>query len=313
MLDRLRYLKYRFKYKYAPYLFLSKPVDVSLELSSYCNCYCGYCYHAQKKVPFKKEHMGFHTAETIIHDAADNEINSLKFNWRGESTLNPDFFKITKLAKDLASRSRFIDRISNSNFKFSTKNEDIFRAFCHQTKVKISLDSFSKNVYELQRSGSNHELVLTNINKLYNYPNRNNEIVIQAIRTELNKDEDIFGEVKKRWPSALVSVRNVVSDRNDKDITEVNSRDFNNRQRCLQAFNRLVFDTEGNAYPCCIDIKNQLILGNIYTHTIMELFNGPILKSLRKSLKNKSMFNFDPCKSCSSYESFKGFKAGWTS
>lgn len=313
----LNYLLYRLKYRYAQFLNLKKPVDISIELASYCNQRCGYCFHAdQENLPFKTGFMSYDTAMLIIADAADLGINSLKFNHKGESTLNPNFARITKFAKDHASGSTFIDRITNSNFKFSNNNEDIFKGLCNQTKVKVSFDSFIKEVLETQRKGANYELILKNIDKFYNYPDRKDtEIVIQAVRTQLNKDEDIYSEAKKRWPDATISIRDMVGGRVEKnlDSLEVKPRDFDNRQACIQAYARLVFDWQGNAQVCCVDLAGKLNIGNIHDNSIYEIFNSEKAKKIRKSLKDKSIFNSNPCKTCSSHESFKGYSHPWGS
>lgn len=313
----LNYLLYRLKYRYAQHLNLGKPVDISIELASYCNQRCSYCFHAdQENLPFKTGFMSYDTAMLIIADAADLGVNSLKFNHKGESTLNPNFARITKLAKDHASGSTFIDRITNSNFKFSNNNEDIFKGLCNQTKVKVSFDSFIKEVLETQRKGANYDLILKNIDKFYNYPDRKNtELVIQAVRTQLNKDEDIYSEAKKRWPSATISIRDMVGGRVEKDLTnlEVKERDFDNRQACIQAYARLVFDWQGNAQVCCVDLAGKLNIGNIHDHSIHQIFNSEKAKKIRKALKDKSAFNSNPCKTCSSHESFKNYKHPWGS
>ena len=126
----LRYGLYRFKYLNGQHLPLKAPVDVSLELSSLCNMRCTYCYHADKKaMPFKQKLMSWETARQILLEASELGVNSLKMNWRGESTQNPIFPRVTALAKDLSNKSVFIDRVTNSNFKFDTNNDEIFRGF----------------------------------------------------------------------------------------------------------------------------------------------------------------------------------------
>lgn len=313
----LKYYLYRFKYRFSPQLKLNRPVDISLELASICNMSCNYCYHSDtKNVPFKKGMMDLLTAKLIIAEAADLGVNSLKFNYRGESTLNPAFKEITSFAKEHAVGSTFIDRLTNSNFKFITNRDDIFEGLCNQTKVKVSLDSMIPGVLEKQRNGSSFELITANIDKFYNYKSRKNtELVIQAVRTKLNENEDIESEVKKRWPSVTLSIRDVVSGRVNKDIKdyEIKERDFSNRQSCLQAHARLIFDWDGNAQVCCPDISSKLQFGNIRDQSIMEIFNSKKFIQLRESLLNKSAFKFDPCKNCSSHESFKGYKHPWGS
>lgn len=297
---------------------LSVPVDVSLELSSSCNQKCGYCYHAdQNNLPFTKGVMKPEIGLTIINQAAELGVNSLKFNWKGESTINPAFAMLTGHAKSLARGSTFIERLTNSNFKFRTDKDDIFDGLCHQTKVKVSYDSFSKHVFETQRAGGDHDITTRNIDKFYNYPNRKNtEIVIQAVRTKLNKDEDLEGQAKKRWPETTISIRDMVAGRvENSDVVDLENRvrDSSERQSCLQAQVRIIFNYAGKAFPCCPDIGEKLAIGDIRSDSLWEIFNSVAAKDLRKSLKNKTAFDKDPCKGCSSFETFKGFKPSWNS
>ena len=315
--ERLNHFNYRFKYRFGGSLNLKVPVDVSLELSSACNQSCVYCYHASKAtLPFDQKFMSYVLAKDIIREAADLGVNSIKFNYRGESTLNPHFEPITYLAKRYARGSTFIDRITNSNFKFKTSRDDIFQGLCHQTKVKVSFDSFRKEIFEKQRAGGIFELALANVDKFYNHPLRKDtELVLQAVRTQANADEDIEGFVKKRWPSASISIRDVVQGRVDKDLSKVlvKKLDPTKRQSCLQAHVRIIFTHDGKAQACCPDIASKITLGDIKTMTIKEIFNSEIARQLRKDLKSGKAFDNDPCKTCSSHETYAGFKPPWGS
>lgn len=310
------YHAYRYNYTRAPKLNHHKPVDVSLELTSLCNQKCGYCYHSAE-TPFKKGMMELKTAQLIIAQAADLNVPSIKLNWKGESTLNPHFKTITEFAKEHASNRVFIERLTNSNFKFRNDRDDIFEGLCNQTKVKVSFDSFIPGVMEQQRAGSIPELTLRNIDRFYNHPKRvNTEIVIQSVITNLNKNEDIYGEVKKRWPSATVSIRDMVAGRVENEKVkelENRKRDTDNRQSCVQAHARLIFNWDGIAFPCCVDITESMPLGDIKTTNLHQIFNSNEALTLRKALLDKSAFNCGACKGCSSYESYKGFKPLWNS
>lgn len=311
-----RYDEYRHKYLNAPKLNLTAPVDVSLELSSLCNMACSYCYHGDKKnLPFKQSLMAPEVIKKILNQAADLGVNSVKFNWRGESTMNPMFCAATAWAKGLATGSTFIDRITNSNFKFETTREDIFKGLCNQTKVKVSYDSFNPKVFETQRYLGDHAKTTRNIDTFYNWPGRNNILVIQAVRTKANADEDIEGNARKRWPSALISIRDMVGGRIEKDLSAVahKVRDYSERQSCIQAHARLIFDWNGEAVPCCPDIKQELKLGNIKDRTMSEIFNSQEAFRLRQDLLSLKAFESSPCKNCSSFETFKGFQPSFDS
>jgi radical SAM protein with 4Fe4S-binding SPASM domain len=316
MLQKLNQLIYRSKYVYARNLNLAAPVDVSLELSSYCTNACGYCYHGSpKELPFKRNKMDTQLALKIIDQAAALGVHSLKFNGRGESTMHNDFEEITFYARERAKGRTFIDRLTNSNFNFKHNREDIFRGLCNQTKVKVSFDSFRKDIFEKQRKGSKYEETLANMSKFYNYAGRNNEMVVQAVRTKLNADEDLEGEIKRRFPSATASIRDVVGGRINRDLSaiETKKRDVDNRESCIQAHARLIIHADGKTSPCCPAFKEDLLIGDLNTQTLLEVWKSKQANDLRKSLKNKTAFDKDPCKNCSSHESYKGYRAPWNS
>lgn len=317
----LRHFWYRFRFRYGQHLPLRSPVDVSLELASTCNQWCTYCYFADPdNLPFQRGFMKTATAEEILFQAAELRVPAVKFNWKGESTLHPDFRKITGYARALSYHypGAFIDRLSNSNFKFATSREDIFEGLCHQTKVKVSFDSFDKKVFETQRAGGNWDLTYANLKKFHDHPLRKEtgtKLVIQAVRTTLNADEDIAGRAAIEFPDAEISIRDMVAGRVEKDVSalEHRARDLSGRQSCLQAHVRVIFNHDGLAAPCCPSIREDLIIGDIRKNSLYEIFNSAQAKALRKSLKDKSAFKLDPCRTCSSHESYANFKPSWNS
>jgi radical SAM protein with 4Fe4S-binding SPASM domain len=316
MLKKINYNLYRFKYNHSRWLNLKTPVDVSLELMSRCTNSCGYCYFADRKnLPFKQGAMKTDLAFKILDDAESIGVHSLKLNYRGESTMHPDFEMITWYAKKLAHGSTFIDRVTNSNFNFPLEKDSVFRGLCNQTKVKVSFDSFIKEIFEEQRKGSKYEQTIANIDKFYNYPGRDNILVVQSVRTQLNKDEDLEHEIKSRWPGASVSIRDCVTGRNNSDLSSIvaTDRDHSERQSCTQAHARLMIGYDGRVQVCCPDIGSKLIIGDANNMKLKDIWNSEAAISIRESLKNKSAFEKDPCKGCSSFETFKNFKKVWDS
>lgn len=311
---KIDYKIYRFKYNNAPKLNLSVPVDLCLELSSACQNRCGYCYHSkQESLPFKKGFMDFALAKSCIEQGAELGVNSFKSNYRGEASLNPRFRDIMWLVKQHSKGSTYVDRVSNTNFNFANTREDLFEGFAYQTKVKVSFDSFDHKVMETQRAKSNPALVEKNIDTFYNHPFRikyDTKLVVQAVRTNLNKDEDIEHEAKKRWPSILVSTRDCVEGRVDSDVSAyVNvKRDDSERQSCIQFHARLIVNHDGRVTGCCPDTASELIIGDANKDSIHTIFNSGKAKQIRKSLLDKTAFEKSPCKNCSSFETFKGYK-----
>jgi radical SAM protein with 4Fe4S-binding SPASM domain len=107
----------------------------------------------------------------------------------------------------------------------------------------------------------------------------------------------------------------MVGGRVDADLSglENRRRDSSERQSCIQAHARLIVHWDGKTSGCCPSIANNLILGDATKDSLYTIFNGEPAKTLRKALLDKSAFNKEPCKSCSSFETFKGYKAPWES
>lgn len=310
---------YRYRYNFAPKLGLTVPVDMLLELSSACTISCFYCYqNDQKNLPFKKGLMNFDLAKSLIEQGAELGVHSIKLNGRGEGTMHPRFRDIAALAKSHASSGTYIDRLTNSNFYFRRNQEEIFEGLSHQTKVKVSFDSFIPEVFEKQRTGASFDNVFGNINQFYNHPLRiksGTEVVIQSVRTLLNKDEDLEAQIKKHWPSAKASIRDMVGGRVGNDLSELEhkKRDTDNRQECVQASARAIVHHDGKVAPCCPSYRGDLIIGDANKDSLYTIFNSIVAKQLRQDLKTGKAFELDPCKTCSSHESYKGFKKVWTS
>jgi len=310
MLKYIEHKIYRYKYLNAPKLNLKSPVDVSLELSSFCTNSCGYCYHADpKKLPFTRGKMKKDLAIKIINEAAEIGVHSLKWNYRGEATMNPIFEDVTAFAKSKAKGLTFIDRVLNSNFNFDINREDIFRGLCNQTKVKVSFDSFRKEIFEKQRKGSNYEKTIANIDKFYNWQGRENALVVQAVRTTLNADEDLEAEIKKRWPEAKASIRDVVSGRVEKDISSIimKNRDESERQSCIQAHARVLVNHDGKVQMCCPDIGSKLLIGDCNKEHLRDIWKSQFALEMRKALLDKTAFNKNPCRNCPSFETYKNY------
>ena len=106
-----------------------------------------------------------------------------------------------------------------------------------------------------------------------------------------------------------------VEGRVEKDLknTVVRHRDTTQRQSCNQAHVRLMIHHDGKVGPCCPAIKGDLIIGDVNTQTVSEVFNSYQARTLRKELKNGKAFETNPCKTCSSFESYANYKPNWNS
>ena len=119
---------------------------------------------------------------------------------------------------------------------------------------------------------------------------------------------------KKYWPSASLSVRDVVTGRSEKNYDDLLVKGkIADRIPCKQAFVRLIFAWDGKCSPCCPNIGMDICLGDIHQSTVKQIFNSFAAWKLREELKSGVAFKKNPCENCSSHESYAGYKPNFKS
>jgi hypothetical protein len=148
------------------------PLNVDIELASLCNLACPFCFwgeadfNTQMLAPAadgkaKKRLMPTELALRIIDEAAEIGVPALKFNWRGESTIHPDYSSILKYARALyrngsrgdggiskLSRPAFHELLVNTN---ANCKDHAIEGLMAATKVMVSLDSTVPETYKVMR------------------------------------------------------------------------------------------------------------------------------------------------------------------
>lgn len=301
------------------------PLNLDIELSSACNLRCPFCFIADPNfdnmIREKSEDgrprqrlMPTEMAISLIDQAAKLGIPALKFNWRGESTLHPDYSKILTYARNKTrggcnecdGYEAFYDILINSNFDFKPRAlEGVLSA----TKVMVSLDSCNPEIHANMRVGSNFFNVLGNIRQVLQAGHPN--VWIRRVVTSLNKHENFKADCNRAFGNfgKFQVSEHMVFDRN---VEEKHSPDVHlsapelERQYCGYPSQRLVITSAGLAIPCCIALMENLIVGDVKKQSLTEIWNGEKLKDLRVVLRNSEKEKMsDACKSCSSWMAYK--------
>jgi radical SAM protein with 4Fe4S-binding SPASM domain len=266
------------------------PLNLDIELSTACNLRCPFCFIQSDKyksstTPFMNKHL----AMLAIDNAHELGIPALKFNWRGEPTIHPDFSEI--LAH--TARYDFKEVLINTNGNYPSS---ALYAFLHCTKVMFSLDSFSATTYKQMRPGGNLNKVLDNIEALTQFGHRN--IWVRRVLTDSNKAEDFKSSCAQKFGDKVKVAEHHCFDR-------VKAQKANyKRTYCAYPSQRLVMATDGTVYPCCIDYHGKLEIGKFPKDSLAEMWGGLKMKLLRASLKKGEVIP-RVCKSCTSWMAYK--------
>ncbi len=66
---------------------------------------------------------------------------------------------------------------------------------------------------------------------------------------------------------------------------------------CIRPIYSIGIDYSGNVLVCCDDYFNQIKVGNVSNDKLIDIWNSPLYREIRKNIKN-GKFEFDICKKC---------------
>lgn len=266
------------------------PLNIDIELSTYCNMTCKMCPQSKIK---KRNFMDIHLAKKIIIEAEKIGVPSIKLNWRGESTLHPQFREICEFIQT----KKFKEVILNTNGSFDfTKYQTVNKTF---SKIIFSLDSLKPNTFNKIRPGINLHFILS---KLYLFNNEKVKINF----TVQSENENEFAEMEK-WclENRYEFNPRLMFPRTGFDKLYVhNKRIILGRKNCGYPFQRLVISHEGKVYPCCVDWDEIYCVGNIRKQSMIDIWHGCEINNIRKDLSGAVKQN-RLCKFCTSWLGYK--------
>lgn len=299
------------------------PLNVDIELASLCNLRCPFCFipdpNFEKFIATKSEDgkprrrlMTKGMAFKIIDECAEIGVPSLKMNFRGESTLHPDYSNILDYARNKGSGERgryreyvcaFHEILVNTNANCPA---NAIGGLMAATKVMVSLDSMNPEIYPQMRVGGSLDDAKETIWELVKRGHPN--VWVRRVLTKLNAKEDFFGAVKKEWGDMVHVSQHYCFDRNAKENSEISGCSHDERmprRYCGYPSQRLVISSVGDCYPCCLDLKETMPVGNINKQSILDIWNGDAIKKIRKSLKtNDESQMTETCKNCQSWMAY---------
>lgn len=267
------------------------PLHIDLELSSLCNLKCPMCYTItdsfKKKV--KKGYMDFELLKKVIDEIA-GKVYAIRLSYRGEPTLHPNFIDAIKYAKD-----KGIEEVSilTNGAKLDI---EYFKKICKAgiDWITISIDGVD-NEYNKIRKPLKFSDTLKKLADIKKYKDENNlikpVIKVQGIWPAIRPNPTLY--YKTLSPFADLLAFNPLIDYLRKDDEIVYEENFS----CPQLYQRLTIGSNGNIMMCSNDEDEEVILGNIETDTIYDIWHGEKLNSIR-NIHNNDFKNLSVCKLC---------------
>ena len=305
----------------------SVPLNIDIELASLCNLACPFCFwgetdfnkemqkHADDGKP-KKRLMPTAMALKIIDEAAAMGVPALKFNWRGESTIHPDYSTILKYAslkevggendkeEDGCYRPAFHELLVNTN---GNCKDHAIEGLMAATKVMISLDSCVPETYAKMRVNGQLSNAIAVGKELIRRGHPN--LWFRRVITKANQEEPFKRQVDVIFGGAGYQVsEHYCVDRSDdsKHESTANPAAYE-RTYCGYPSQRMMIGSDGSVYPCCVDYDGTMPMGKWTGEaggTLADLWMNAKFQELRGELRCGT-FKSEACKNCTSWMAYK--------
>ena len=288
---------------------LSTPFVINVDPASACNFKCNFCFHSGNTKMEKKGIMDWITYRTVIKDMKlfETKIKTLRLYAFGEPLLNPKLPDMIKLAKD-SNVCEDIDTTTNGSLLTPELNRSIIDAGID--RINISVNGINSEQYK-QFTGCKIDFdhYVNNIAELYHM--KNECVIFIKINGDVISKEDqdkfiaIFTPISDGC--AVEHVMNCWYDF-DMDNIETNKKvgvygqPLTHVNICPYIFYSFCVQYDGAVSACFLDWNRKLVIGNLYESSLLDIWDGELLRTLRYLMLLNHRSTLPICHNCNQLE-----------
>lgn len=262
---------------------------MGLELTSKCNLRCGMC-------PLPVLRRPYEDMEWPLVEKAEREIhgNGLKLKWlheMGEPLLYSRIDDAIRL---------FPEASLSTNGLVLTPEVGAKLLASPLKRIRICVDSIDPKIYPQLRTGGDFDKLVDLTKKfLVQAKGAPLRVEIQKMRSRLTQDETIDDFRKlfdlRQYKNARVIERTCEAlDVNEE--TDLHGKFYG----CVQGafFTWVVIFADGRVTHCCYDAHGDQVLGDLKTHSLREILDGPRFAEMQDAFTRRDFSNLPRCGEC---------------
>lgn len=256
------------------------PVEIALELTNHCNLRCVMC-----PVPGLRRKRGF-MDETVFRKITGDISKESGFlllpQGFGELLLHKKWFQLLAYASNREIQPVIV--LTNGMF---LNEENILGLLKTVDTIVVTIDGVTAKTYESIRVKGSLEIVTMNIERFLEMRGYHERpyLVLRIIRMEETEGE--IERFRASWSKKIgkgdiIQIADCIDWAGNiayRDIHEIQTRKV--RHPCRMLWKNLSVYYNGQVSPCCYDAEGELIVGNVISHGLKEIWNGPLLRNLR--------------------------------
>ena len=255
------------------------PIYLVIETTSVCNLTCPMCPWPELNRAY--EHMSYALYQKLVLESAGH-VEFAYLHFMGEPLIHP------KLAQmiDFAEQHNVRTGLSTNAMLL---NEARARALLDSrlSLLILSVDATNEADYAKYRTGGNLKLVKQNIHRFLEMKERSRSrlaAVVQMIDLgqphaekaaffrEWNRRADVVIKPYQDWGQQSVRITRAFG------VSESTSSEHG---RCPEPWRGALVCSDGRVVPCCMDFDATIVLGNLSTQSLREIWSGDAYRAFR--------------------------------
>lgn len=232
--------------------------------------------------------------DRIMDEINLQEQRHIALHKDGEPLLHPEISYILKRVKK--NQNHIVYLTTNAHRLTSHIGKEILE---NQINViNFSIGAYSEKFYNKAR-GRGFNRVIKNIHSFLEFVNASDwkpDIPVQIINLpEFEEMQEEIRNFKKYWSSYDVGLQ--IWEKLNWGIFETKQTKIK-RYPCYSLWKYIFVNSDGSASPCCMDWKQDLLIGDANTQTLSEIWQGTQIRELRQKHINGEENSIPICDKC---------------
>lgn len=277
---------------------LDFPIHLDIETTNICNLRCPMCPRTIMVENNTFSELGMMTREdyaSIIDQGVDGGLKSIKLNYLGEPLAHRDVGWQVSYAK----QKGVLDVMMNTNASLLDERRSTELLEAGIDNIFVSFDAISPDLFAQHRVGTTIGRVIDNVYRFVQLRNEKYprvQIRLSMVMYDEPKWLEQFAALKVMWRGLVDAVGfGVYCERApDKQGRYPEVPGF----WCAQPFQRMFLKFNGNVTICCVDDKDETVVGNWRQQRLRDIWLSPQYRDIRKLHAEGQYYKMDMCKKC---------------
>jgi len=279
---------------------LDFPIHLDIETTNICNLKCPMCPRTimvAEGVPdyVNPSRMSREDYANIIDQGAMHGLKSVKLNYLSEPLAHKDVIWQVEYAK----KSGIVDVMMNTNAALLKRevSEGLLRAGLDN--LFVSIDAVSPDMFEERRPGTTLGRVMDNLHGFIKLRNKSYPHVQVRVSMIMYNDPvwmEQFEGLKTTWKGLVDAVGYGFYTERAADLRG----EYPEQPGfwCAQPFQRMFLKNNGNVTICCVDDKDEVVVGDWRTEKLHSIWNSPRYRTIRQLHADGKYYQMALCRKC---------------